>query len=231
MRDHENWAWVDVETGGTNPQTSPLLEIAIVITDDQLNILDKVGFHAIVRHGDPEIAEWKAMVDPHVLKMHEKTGLWDKLNSREAKPLAQIDGEAMAYLSIFGKPGTMPVAGNSVRLDMNFMDRYLPLTAKYLDYHMRDVSTIAGIAHDWYNVPRLEKHSDHTAMTDIRESIRELKHYREQVFLPLSDFSSAPSFTCPQCQSVSFNPNDIIEGYCGRCHAWTDPSTTEIERK
>ena len=173
--------WIDVETNGLDPRRNRLLEIACLVTDEDLNILDTDGYQAVVRHGlwGARRAYRKAI--PYVQDMHTITGLWDKLE--DGKPLKQIDDELFSYIARFSPPGRSPVGGNSVRLDMNFMDRYLPKTAGHLDFHMRDVSTVGGLARDWgYDLPRFEKYSDHTAMTDIRESIRELRHYREMIF-------------------------------------------------
>lgn len=177
-------ACIDVETTGLNANTEHLLEIACLVVDSEtLEIVDEKGYHAVVQYGSAQARAMRTYSRPVVQEMHDKTGLWDKLSGPDAVPLRLIDIELKAYLKQFGKPGEMPVLGNSVRLDMNFMDEDLPLTAKHLSYHMRDVSTIAGLAADWYpDLPRLKKHSDHTAMTDIRESIRELRYYRETIF-------------------------------------------------
>lgn len=180
-----NIAWVDCETSGLDANRHYLLEIAVIVTDAELNILDEVGFHAIRHFNKIKAQAIKEATTPYVQEMHTKTGLWDKLVT--GTYIWEIDGDLVRYLKRFGEPNTMPVAGNSVRLDMNFMDAELPLTAAFLDYHMRDVSTVAGLASDWYNLPWFEKTSDHTAMTDIRESIRELKHYREAIFRPVSE--------------------------------------------
>ena len=188
-----NIAWVDCETDGLNAETGHLLEIAVLVTDEELNILDEDGFHAIVYYSPSNADDIRYAASATVEEMHDKTGLWDKLSGPKAMHLTDIDSRLRKYLSRFGRAHQMPVAGNSVRLDMNFMDKHLPKTANFLDYHMRDVSTVAGLASDWYNLPYFEKHSDHTAMVDIRESVRELKHYREAIF-------KAPFAKMPQAE-------------------------------
>jgi len=175
-----NITWIDVETTGLNAHEHRLLEVACLVTDENLNILDQRGYQAVVHHSEEEFGLAVLAANEYVSDMHMKTGLWERLP--HGKPLGKIDSELSAYVAQFSKPRTSPVGGNSVRLDMNFMDAYLPLTAGHLDYHMRDVSTIAGLASDWFGAPWFEKASDHTAMTDIQESIRELKHYRELIF-------------------------------------------------
>jgi len=177
-----NIVWGDVETDGLIGHKGHLLEIAILVTDADLNVLDEEGFHAVVRYSRGQKAAMILNATPYVAQMHAETGLWDKLDSDESLSLALIDLRLVEYLSHFGAAGTMPFGGNSVKLDLEFIREHLPLTHGYLDYHMRDVSTVAGFANDWFDLPWFEKHNDHTAMTDIRESIREIKHYRDTVF-------------------------------------------------
>ena len=176
-----NIAWVDVETDGLDASNCHLLEIAVLVTDSELNVLDD-GFHAVVRYTLSQRLDMAKNASDYVREMHAKTGLWNKLDGANSRTRWDIDGAIRDYLSQHGELRTMPVAGNSVRLDMNFMDKHLPTTAGFLDYHMRDVSTIAGLASDWYDLPWFEKKSDHTAKLDIAESIRELKYYREAIF-------------------------------------------------
>jgi oligoribonuclease len=183
-----NIVWVDVETDRLDAHTGHLLEIAVVVTDADLNVLDDEGFHAVIYHSTDEVASMYAETDPYVIEMHTKTDLWAKVTDPTTTySRSRADEVLRDYLEQFGNPKTMPVAGNSVRLDMNFMEEHLPETAAFLDYHMRDVSTVAGLASDWYDLPWFTKHSDHTAKLDIRESIRELKHYREAIFKSEAD--------------------------------------------
>jgi len=182
------WAWIDVETTGLDAEGKHLLEVACIVTDADLNILHSNGFQAVVRYSVQEVVGLMLEANDYVVEMHTKTGLWDRLTS--GKPAEEVDASLRNYLASFSPARTMPVAGNSVRLDMNFIDKHLPLTSAHLDYHMRDVSSIAGMASDWYDLPWFDKASDHTAMTDIRESIRELRHYRRAIFLAAPDRGS-----------------------------------------
>lgn len=185
-----NIPWIDCETTGLNAQNNHLLEIACIVTDSQLNVLDAKGYHAVVWYSEDAVEKMRAEAHPVVQDMHNKTGLWGKLSG--GKYLNQIDAELFKYLRQFGRKGMMPVGGNTVRLDMNFMDEYLPKTAGHLGYQMRDVTTVAKLAQAWYpDLPEYEKVSDHTAMTDIKESIRELKHYREVAFRKVSETDRA----------------------------------------
>lgn len=182
-------AWIDVETDSLDAETGHLLEIACLVTDGDLNVLDEEGFHAVVKYTSNEAHAMRVAAKPVVREMHDKTGLWVRTWMPEAVPLDEVDLRLSHYLSDFGAMYEMPVAGNSVRLDMNFMDKHLPRVSNYLDYHMRDVSTLAGFANDWYGHgwDEFEKHNDHTAMTDIRESIREARYYRERFWKPLTE--------------------------------------------
>lgn len=169
--------FVDVETNGLDPNKNRLLEVACLVTDDDLNILDAGGFQRVVRYTAPEVTRLVADASSFVREMHAKTGLWSKLEN--GTPIGTVDRELAVYIAQFSAPRTSPVGGNSVRLDMNFMDAYLPRVSHHLDYHMRDVSSIAGFATEWLGIPWFDKASDHTAMTDVRECIRELKYYRK----------------------------------------------------
>lgn len=183
-----NIAFVDCETTGLDPHNGHyLLEIAVLVTDKDLNILDEVGYQSVVKYDPLAAIIAQGRANDYVTEMHAKTGLWDKLTGPGAKHLEQIDREIAAYLAKFGEPKTMPVGGNSVRLDQNFIEFYLPLTYAHLDYHVRDVSTVAALAEGWYGQDNFVKVNDHTAMTDIRESIRELRHYRDTVFMPFPE--------------------------------------------
>lgn len=173
---NDNIAWIDCETTGLTAHKEHLLEIACIVTDRDLNILDEKGYHAVVHYTDVEMFEMMGDATSYVFNMHTETGLWGKL--ADGTPLKMIDGNLFKYLRRFGRTGEMPIGGNSVRLDANFMDEHLPRVSGHLSYRLRDVSGLAGFMHDWFEIPFMEKTSDHTAMTDVKESIREAKYYR-----------------------------------------------------
>ncbi len=177
---HGNIAWIDTETSGLDERDgSMLLEIACIVTDSELNELGT--FHEVVYHNEASVARLKRWATPDVVEMHEKTGLWDRLTDGIFP--RYIDRDLLNFLTGFGTKGTMPIAGNSVAFDARFMREYLPNAFGYLDYRMIDVSTLRLLKDRWFpETPKLEKHSDHTALKDIQESIRELKHYREVMF-------------------------------------------------
>lgn len=176
---HSNIAWIDTETSGLDERDDVLLEIACIVTDSELNELGT--FHEVAYYNEAGVACLKRWARPVVVEMHEKTGLWDRLT--DGTFLDNIDRDLMLFLEQFGTKGTMPIAGNSVAFDARFMREYLPNAFGYLDYRMIDVSTLRLLKDRWFpETPKLEKHSDHTALKDIQESIRELKHYREVMF-------------------------------------------------
>lgn len=178
-----NIAWIDVETNGLDAHKNRLLEIAVVITDPELNILHEDGYHAIVHYDEAIWRGMRAHSNAYVQEMHDQTGLWQKLSGPKSKPLSMIDAELFKYLRWYGRKGQMPLGGNSPRLDLNFMEQWLPKSYAHISYQMRDVTTVAKLAQAWYpGLPEFRKLSDHTASLDIRESIRELKHYRREVF-------------------------------------------------
>jgi oligoribonuclease len=177
--------WIDVETTGLIAHKEQLLEVAILVTDLNLNLLDETGYQSAIyvgTHGP--VALLRAASDPFVQKMHDTSGLWDVVGDpARSKPLAQVEGEALAYIKRFvPEPKTARVAGNSVRLDMNFLDEHLPSVTAHLHYRMADVSSLAGMAQWWAGVPVFPKDFAHTAMADIRESIAELRYLRARVF-------------------------------------------------
>ena len=174
-----NIAWIDTETSGLDERDDVLLEIACIVTDSELNELGT--FHEVAYYNEAGVACLKRWARPVVVEMHEKTGLWDRLT--DGTFLDNIDRDLVNFLTGFGTKGTMPIAGNSVAFDARFMREYLPNAFGHLDYKMIDVSTLRLLKDRWFpETPKLEKHSDHTALKDIQESIRELKHYREVMF-------------------------------------------------
>lgn len=174
-----NIAWIDTETSGLDERDEMLLEVACIVTDSELNELGT--FHAVVYHNEAGVARLKRRARPTVVKMHEKTGLWDRLGS--GRFLHDIDRDLLLFLEQYGGIGNMPIAGNSVAFDTRYMREYLPQAFGHLSYQVIDVTSLRLLKKRWFpETDELEKHSDHTALKDIQESIRELKHYRKVMF-------------------------------------------------
>lgn len=175
--------WVDVETTGLIAHKEHLLEVAVLVTDLDLNLLDETGYESAILF-TPNLAEHvREGADDFVRNMHDTSGLWQTITDPErAKPLERVDAEVLAYVqSLVPEKRTARIAGNSVRLDLNFLEEHLPATAGHLHYRMVDVSTVTGLAQWWGRVPEFEKARAHTAMADIRESIAELRYLRKHI--------------------------------------------------
>lgn len=177
--------WADAETTGLIAHKETLLELAVLVTDLELNLLDETGYQSAIHVGTPgEVAIMREAADPFVRDMHDATGLWDVVGDpSRSKPLAVVEAEVLAYVqSLVPEKRTARIAGNSVRLDMNFLDENMPSVMGHLLYRMADVSSLAGMAQWWAGVEVFPKALGHTAMADIRESLAELRYLRAAVF-------------------------------------------------
>jgi oligoribonuclease len=184
-------AWIDLEMTGLDTVRHTVVEIAVLITDSELELVDD-GIDLIV-HAPPEAL---AEMDDFVIKMHTKSGL---LPAIEASTLSLEDAstEVLAYLaSVLPGPGTTPLCGNSIGVDRRFLDRYLPDVDQYLHYRSVDVSSFKELCRRWYPSvykKRPAKLESHRALDDIRESIEELRFYRANMLLPPEPAPPAPS--------------------------------------
>jgi oligoribonuclease len=172
--------WIDCEMTGLELGHDALVEIAALVTDDELNILGE-GVDVVIK---PPDASLETMPDV-VRAMHTHSGLLEELSS--GVTLEEAEGRVMAYIREYvPEPGRAPLAGNSVATDRGFLARDLPALDAYLHYRIVDVSSIKELARRWYprvyfNAPA--KNGGHRALADIRESIEELRYYRAAVFV------------------------------------------------
>lgn len=174
--------WIDVETTGVEAFNGDvLLEVACLITDRNLNIMDDYGYQAVIHYSETEVENLKASTVPFVVEMHDKTGLWDRLP--DGKPRTVVDVELLYYIQQWVPLArSTRLAGNSITLDRNFLTAYLPGVASHLHYRSIDVSTLAGLAQYWSRTPvKYEKKTLHSAFDDINESIEELRFLRKEV--------------------------------------------------
>ena len=176
----DNLLWVDMEMSGLNPDTDRVLEVAIVVTDPQLNTLAEAPV-LVVHQGD---AVLDAM-DAWNQSTHAKSGLVARVR---ASTLTEAEAEArmIEFLQQQVPAGVSPMCGNSVHQDRRFLSRYLPKLEAYFHYRNLDVSTLKELMKRWRPelAAGMTKHGKHEALADIYESIDELKYYREH-FLKL----------------------------------------------
>lgn len=171
--------WVDCEMTGLNPEHDVLVEVAVVITDSELNPLDD-GIDIVITA--PE--EILATMDDVVRTMHTSSGLLTEIPGGES--LESATEQVMAYVRRHvPKARRAILAGNSVGTDKMFLDRYMPELTEHLHYRIIDVSSIKELARRWY--PRAyyaspPKNGGHRALADILESIQELRYYRAVLF-------------------------------------------------
>ncbi|HEY0561568.1 MAG TPA: oligoribonuclease [Frankiaceae bacterium] len=174
--------WIDCEMTGLRLDSDRLIEVAVVVTDGELAVLDE-GIDLVI--GAPEEA-LTAMV-PVVQDMHAASGLTEAVRA-STLTLAEAEQQVLAYIRRHvPEPRKAPLCGNSIATDRGFLARDMPELDDYLHYRMIDVSSIKELARRWY--PRAYYHAPakaggHRALADILESIRELRYYRAALFVP-----------------------------------------------
>jgi oligoribonuclease len=174
--------WIDCEMSGLDLKTDRLIEIAVLVTDADLNILGD-GIDVVI-HADDAVLS--SMI-PVVTEMHTRSGLIEEVRASTVD-LAAAEELVLDYIRTHVKQAkTAPLAGNSIATDRGFIARDMPKLDDYLHYRMIDVSSIKELSRRWY--PRIyfgqpEKGLAHRALADIKESIRELKYYRKTAFVP-----------------------------------------------
>jgi oligoribonuclease len=180
--------WIDCEMTGLDLQRDALIEIACLVTDGELNLLDD-GVDEIIKP-PPEALDQMADI---VRDMHTTSGLLTELPSGIA--LAEAQERVLEYVRRHVKePRKVPLCGNSIATDRSFLARDMPELDAFLHYRMVDVSSIKELARRWY--PRAYfaspvKKGGHRALADITDSVRELQYYREAVFVPMPGPDSA----------------------------------------
>ncbi|HEX21880.1 MAG TPA: oligoribonuclease [Chromatiales bacterium] len=183
-QDANNLVWIDLEMTGLDTQNDVIIEIATIVTDGALNILAE-GPELAIHQSDEVLAgmdEWNT-------KQHGGSGLVERVkNSRIDE--AEAERQTIAFLQQYVPAGKSPMCGNSICQDRRFMARSMPTLEAFFHYRNLDVSTLKELARRWspevYN--GFKKDSSHLAMDDIRDSINELKHYRDTfIRLPSRD--------------------------------------------
>lgn len=171
--------WIDCEMTGLDPKRHELVEVAVVITDSDLNIVGP-GLDVVIAPSDGALEQ----MDDFVTNMHTESGLIDEL--ADGLTLGDAEEQVLEYIKTYvPDEQSAALAGNSVGQDRLFLLEYMPKVTEHLHYRVIDVSTIKELAKRWY--PRVyacapEKHGGHRALADILESIQELVYYREALF-------------------------------------------------
>ena len=175
--------WMDLEMTGLDPAKNVIVEIATLITDDELNIVAE-GPDLVVHATEEQLAGMEQVV----VDMHTKSGLLDQIRASTIT-LEDAGPQTLEFIQQWvPQPRSVPLCGNSIGMDRRFLDAYLPEIEQYLHYRSVDVSSVKELVRRWYptvlNHLR-QKQGTHRAMDDIRESVAELRYYREHVFVPM----------------------------------------------
>jgi len=176
---------------GLDPTRDVIVEIATLVTDDDLNIVAE-GPDLVVHATEEQLAN----MDQVVLGMHTGSGLLEQIRASTVT-LEEAGAATLAFLKEhIPEPRSVPLCGNSIGMDRRFLAAYLPEIEEYLHYRSIDVSTIKELARRWYPADLAafdRKSSAHRAMDDIRESVDELRYWREKVFRPVDGTQDQPT--------------------------------------
>jgi oligoribonuclease len=181
MASADRLVWIDCEMTGLDPKFDEIVEIACIVTDAELNELDE-GITLVVKPGEESFAG----MDDFVVNMHTVSGLIEEIPL--GIDLADAEQQVLAYVKTHvPEARKAPLAGSSVYVDRGFLANYMPELDAHLHYRLVDVSSVKELTRRWY--PRVyfaspEKKGNHRALGDIRDSISELRFYRDAVFVP-----------------------------------------------
>ena len=169
--------WIDLEMTGLDTDRDSILEIATVVTDSRLNVLAEGPEFAIAH----PVAVLEAMDDWN-RNLHGKSGLWKRV-VESGVTLGQAEAQTVAFLAEWVPAGASPMCGNSICQDRRFLHRLMPRLEKYFHYRNLDVSTLKELARRWAPqvLEGVRKQASHTALSDVRDSIEELRHYRRHM--------------------------------------------------
>lgn len=173
----KNLIWIDLEMTGLDTDNDYIIEVATIITDSQLNFLAEGP--AIAIHQDDSVLQ---TMDEWNTKQHTKSGLINRVQTSK-NTTADAERMTLEFLEKFVKPNSSPMCGNSICQDRRFMHRLMPKLEQFFHYRNLDITAIKEVIKRWYpDGKQFDKESSHLAMDDIRESIDELRFYRENYF-------------------------------------------------
>ncbi len=200
---NDRLVWIDLEMTGLDPSHDEICEIACIVTDGDLRELDE-GISLVVKPSDASLAS----MDDVVVNMHTDSGLIHEIPGGTSVDDAQA--QVLAYVrGHVPEARKAPLAGSSVYVDRGFLARYMPDLDGHLHYRLVDVSSVKEITKRWYprvffNTP--EKSGNHRALGDIRDSIAELRYYRDAVFVPPPGPDTATAQALGQEHAIESTP-------------------------
>ncbi len=177
---NDKLVWIDCEMTGLSLEHDALIEVAALVTDFDLNVLGD-GVDLVIKPPDAALVQMNEVVT----RMHTSSGLLDELDT--GLTLQEAEDQVLTYVREFvPEPRKAPLAGNTIGTDRTFLARDMPTLEGWMHYRVIDVSSIKELTRQWY--PRAyfaapSKAGDHRALTDINESIDELRYYRKAVFV------------------------------------------------
>ena len=173
--DQNNLIWIDMEMTGLTPDSDRIIEIALLVTDSQLQVVAEGP--VLVLHQPDEVL---AAMDSWNKGVHGKSGLIDKVKA-SALDEAAVEARMLAFLALHVPAGASPMCGNSICQDRRFLARWMPRLEAHFHYRNLDVSTLKELVKRWKPelAKGLKKEGKHEALADILDSIEELKYYRK----------------------------------------------------
>ena len=212
--------WIDCEMTGLDLINDALIEVAAVVTDGELNVLGD-GVDVVIKPSDEALAQ----MGDFVRNMHETSGLLDLL--ADGISMEAAEQQVLDYIREYVPDGRKaPLAGNTIGTDRAFLARDMPALENHVHYRNVDVSSIKELARRWY--PRVYFHSpaksgNHRALADIRESIEELRYYREALFVPL------PGPDSPTCKEIAAKHQGTLTGASSQPIETAEPGADATE--
>ena len=200
--ENDRLVWIDCEMTGLDLEVDQLVEIAVVVTDFELRVLDP-GFSIVIK---PDASAMEHMSE-FVQNMHRTSGLLEEIPNGVS--VAEAEFQALEYVQRFAPvEGKAPLAGNTIGTDRMFLAAQMPRLDRWLHYRNVDVSSVKELSRRWF--PRAyihapAKNGGHRALADIRESIRELEYYRRAVFVELPGPSSEQAQEISQAVTTAFS--------------------------
>ena len=173
----DNLIWIDLEMTGLDTDHDLIIEIATIVTDSELKILAEGPLLALHQ---PEAV--LSQMDEWNTRQHGQSGLLERVRASRCDA-PEAERLTLAFLEKFVAAGQSPMCGNSICQDRRFLHRLMPRLERYFHYRNLDVSTVKELSRRWApELPAFDKQSAHLALADIRDSIDELRYYREHVF-------------------------------------------------